>query len=167
MGFSVFGTIIAALTMLPSITFFVFFPPVNKPTAQVHEPLPLVLLERVGQIACLFLLVVSRNWFDTQDFNVWLALCISCLLAYYGLWIRYVIRGRDYALLYQPLFFIPVPMAVFPAAVFGFAAAWGHSAWLGIAATLFSAGHIPISMINSRSLHSSLSESSAGTKMID
>ena len=151
MGFSVFGTIIAVLTMLPSFTFFIFFPPVNKPSgAQAYEPLPLTILERLGQAACLIMLVISHDWFDTRSFEIWLALSIACLLFYYGLWIRYLARGRDYALLYKPLLFIPVPMAVFPVAVFAFAAVWGQSIWLGIAAATFGSGHIPISVMNSR-----------------
>ena len=151
MGFSVWGTIIAVLTLLPSFTFFLFFPPVGKPSvSQRREPLSLTILERVGQAGCLVVLVISKGWFDTRSFDVWLALCIVCLLVYYGLWIRYLSHGRDYALLYKPLLFIPVPMAVFPVAVFGFAAVWGQSIWLGIAAALFASGHVPISVMNSR-----------------
>jgi hypothetical protein len=151
MGFSVLGTIIAVITMLPSLTFFVFLPPVNKPHApQKSGPLPLTVLERIGQAACLIVLIISRDYFNTRKWDIWLTLCIVCLLIYYGLWIRYVARGRDYALLWKPLLFIPVPMAVFPAAVFIFAAIWGQSVWLGIAAALFASGHIPISLQNFR-----------------
>lgn len=167
MGFSVFGTIIAVLTMLPSFTFFIFFPPVNKPSGtQAHEPLPLTILERLGQAACLILLIISRSWFDTRSFDIWLALCIACLLVYYGLWIRYLINGRNYVLLYKPLQFIPVPMAVFPVAVFAFAAVWGQSIWLGIAAVLFGSGHIPISVMNSRLADGNSDTSDSGTNIV-
>ena len=166
MGFSVFGTIIVVLTMLPSLVFFIFFPPVNKPSGtQAHEPLPLTILERLGQAACLILLVILRNWFDTRRFDIWLALSIACLLVYYGLWIRYLIKGRNYALLYKPLLFIPVPLAVIPVAVFAFAAVWGQSLWLGIAAVLFGSGHIPISVMNSR-LSGNSDTSDSGTNIV-
>ncbi len=154
MGFSVVGTIIAVLSILPSIIFFAFFPPVNKSDgAQSPEPLSLTLLERVGQTGCLIILVISHKWFDMRSFDIWLALVIACLLVYYGLWIRYFSQGRHFVLLYKPFLFVPVPMAVFPIAAFGFAAVWGQSIWLGIAAALFAAGHIPISLLNVRRIN--------------
>jgi hypothetical protein len=53
-------------------------------------------------------------------------------------------------LLYRPLWRVPVPMAILPAAVFLAAAAWLSNPWIAIAALILAAGHIPVSVITAR-----------------
>ncbi len=145
MGFSIIGAIIGASIILPSILFYAIFPPKNIPSAQVKQSKLFEALERIGQMACLAILLFSRESFVNRGINPALLLMAICIIIYYGLWARYMIMGQEYKLLWQPLIFIPVPMAVFPVLAFSFAALWGQSILLALAAAALAIGHINIS----------------------
>jgi len=66
---------------------------------------------------------------------------VICIVAYYGLWIRYVVVGRGFSSLFS-FISIPIPMAILPILAFGFIAMWGKSIWLGVASIVFAIGHI-------------------------
>jgi hypothetical protein len=76
----------------------------------------------MGQAPCLILLVISKGNFYMRMMGVWIWLYATCLLVYYGLWARYLLKDREYSLLWKPPLFIPAPMAVFPVAAYSFAA---------------------------------------------
>ena len=142
MGFSLIGTIIAVLMLLPSMIFFTKFPPRNVPAGLKDAPMVYTILERVGQAGCFGLLIISGEAF--QRGSIWGVLMLICMVIYFGLWIRYVLRGQEFAVLWQPLLFIPIPLAVFPVCVFGFAALWGRSLWLGAATVILAVGHCAV-----------------------
>ena len=144
MGFSIVGTVIGILIIFPSIIFFTLFPPKNV-NNNIKEPSNIfVILERIGQVACLMSLVISKDFFQLSNINVFVILMVVCILIYYGLWIRYVVCGRDSILMSKPFLFIPIPGAVFPVGVFGFAALWGGCIWLGISTVILAIGHFAV-----------------------
>ena len=143
MGFSINGLILALLIFLPSFI-MIIFPPYNSPVIKQKPMFLFIILERIGQTSCLLILIISKTSFQNQHVNLWFLLSVICIIYYYGLWIRYIIKGRDFALLYNPVI-IPIPMAVLPVLVFIFLAIWGTSLWLGLACLIFATGHIIIS----------------------
>ena len=142
MGFSWIGSLMGIGLLLPSILFFIRFPPKNTPADLKDAGLLWTIFERAGQIGCFSILVVSRDHFQGRPVNVWAILMLLCIIIYYGVWVRYVVKGQDYIWLSKPLLFIPVPLAIFPVCAFGFAALWGKSVWLGIAAVILAIGHV-------------------------
>ena len=149
MAFSWTGLILMLLLMLPSAAFFLLFPPKDIPEKTSRPHTVWTVLEKAGQASCVILLVFTELRIAV---SVWLVLCLICLLVYYGLWLRYITKGRGYKWLWAPFLGIPVPMAVFPVAAFGFAAAWGQSIWLGIAAAVLAVGHIAVSLNSYKSV---------------
>jgi len=148
MGFSLIGTVIVVLMLLPSIIFFSKFPPKNVPQDMKNAPVLFTIMERIGQIGCFTILVISKDYFQISKINIWTVLMLVCMIVYYCLWIRYVIKGQDSYLLCKPLLFIPIPLAVFPVCVFGFSALWRNSVWLGIATCILAIGHLTVSWIS-------------------
>lgn len=145
MGFSITGTIIAAVMLLPNII-YIFFPPQNVPAENKDAGRFFTVMEYIGQVALIALLVVSRDSFHGRAFDVWAVLMVICIAVYYGLWLRYFLGGRQASLLYRPLLALPVPMAVFPVFAFAFAGVWGNSLFLLAASAVFALGHIPNSL---------------------
>lgn len=141
MGFSFIGTLIAMIILAPSLL-MIIFPPKNVPAGLKDAGTFYTFLERVGQLGCIGVLVSSRDIYENVNYGIWAALIVICIVVYYGLWIRYMVKGREFRLLWDPLVFIPIPMAVLPVCAFGFAAIWGRSVWLGMAVVCLAIGHL-------------------------
>jgi len=139
MGFSGIGLLIAISILAPSCLLLIFPPASPHPSG--NSGLLFTLLERAGQACCLLLLVFSHDSFENAPVNATFVLMAACITVYYGLWLRYLSRGRHITLLYDSLGPIPIPMAVFPVFAFGFAAIWGNSPWIGIATIVLAVGH--------------------------
>ncbi|MFA9380096.1 MAG: hypothetical protein ACERKO_03445 [Acetanaerobacterium sp.] len=143
MQFSWIGLWIAAAILLPNLL-FVFFAPRNVPKGLRDLHPAFTVLENGGRAAVFAILILfAGGGFASPD--VWLALMCLCIAVYYALWLRYLRGKREFTCLFSPLWFIPVPMAVFPVLAFAFAAAWGRSLPLGIAVAVFGVGHLAIS----------------------
>jgi hypothetical protein len=140
MGFSLVGTLIAIIILAPSLL-MIKFPPDNVPVGLRDAGPVYTILERLGQMGCISILVISKGNFENVEFGILAALICLFIAAYYGLWIRYVVKGRQFKLLWQPLGFIPIPMAVFPVCAFGLTGIWSESIWLGIAVVCLAIGH--------------------------
>ena len=67
---------------------------------------------------------------------------------YYAGWLRYLRQGRSFALLFQPLLHIPMPMAVAPIVYFCAASIALHSGWLLLATVLLTIGHLYVSNLS-------------------
>lgn len=66
-----------------------------------------------------------------------------CTAIYYSFWIRYVIKGRDFLLLFEPFGILPIPMAIFPVTALAIAALWSKSILISIIMVLiFAIGHL-------------------------
>lgn len=144
MGFSKLGFMIAVAVFAPNLL-MIIFPPRNMPAEIKDAGVLFTVFERIGQIACLTLLVISKSHFESRSISIWIILAMLCMATYYSLWIRYVALGREFSLLFK-FYTIPIPMAVLPVLMFGFIAVWGKSIPLGAAAVLFSIGHIANSL---------------------
>lgn len=140
MGFSIPGLIVAAIIFAPNLL-MLLFPPKEVPAGLKDAGIFYTVLERVGQIGCIVLLCLAVD-FSIFPVTVWVILLIACIAMYWGLWLRYVLRGQAFSLLFRPLGFLPIPMAVFPVLAFTFAAVAGRSLWMGIAAVLLGIGHL-------------------------
>jgi len=145
MGFSIIGLLLAVSIYLPNLL-FIIFPPKNVPDGLKDAGIIYTVLVRIGQAGCLVLLVISKDNYLNVSIDIWFILMAICILAYYSLWIRYVIKGHAFSLAFKPLVFLPIPMAIFPVFAFGFAALWGKSIILGIVVALLAIGHF----VNSR-----------------
>lgn len=130
---------------MPSILLILCLPPKNKPAAEPDGKMVWVVLERAGQVGCIVALCTATGFYYGKN-QIWMSGMIACICIYYTLWGRYLVKRRDYAVLFMPFAGIPVPMAVFPIGAFLFAACWGESIWLGVATVLFGIGHIANSL---------------------
>lgn len=143
MGFSLIGSIMVTVILVPNFLLLAF-PPRDIP--EIKAPgIIYSLTERIGQICCIFLLIVSEIKFETTPINIWFILMTICTVIYYGLWIRFYVHGRSFLVLFKSLGVIPIPMAIFPVLAFGFAAIWGKSIWIGISVILLAIGHFTVS----------------------
>jgi len=139
-GFSLVGLLIAVAVLAPNLL-LVVLPPLKGELPTSRPALVFVVLERVGQAACLAVLILFGTTFDGRQPDVFFALMVLAIAAYYGLWLRYLALGRDATALYSPLGFLPIPMAILPVLAFALAAGWGGSVWLLIAAVVLAIGH--------------------------
>lgn len=140
MGFSLIGLAISIIIFAPNLL-AIILPPKDVPKAK-DAHIVFTILERLGQAGCMILPSISQAWFANKPIDIWFILGALCIIAYYGLWIRYAVKGQYFSLLFKPLAFIPIPMAIFPVLAFGFAAIWGQSIWVGIAAAVLAIGHL-------------------------
>ncbi|WOF23264.1 hypothetical protein N8K70_00920 [Microbacterium betulae] len=149
MGFSPLGLVVSIAALAPNLL-LIWFPPRDQ-TPAAHAPRPLEWLERAGQALCLVLPAITRPgnivWW-------WTLPAAIALVAYYALWTRYLIDGRLHTLLYEPLWRVPVPMAILPVGVFLATAAWLSNPWIAAAALVLGAGHVPVAIITSRTIAS-------------
>ncbi len=143
MGFSWLGLLVSLGILAPSFLLMLFPPTEALPTPRISPVF--TATEKVGQAGCLAIPVLSERGFAEPGSTVALTLMLASIAAYYGLWARYLFRGRHPLTLYGPLWRIPVPMAVFPVLAFGFAALWIGSWWLAVATVILAAGHWTVS----------------------
>lgn len=144
MGLHLTGLILPILVLLPNLL-LIFLPPHNMPKKQ---PSPLVIytvFERVGQVTCFTLPILFGKKIAEQNVTFPLHLMGLCLIIYYICWIRFFWSGREYSVLFQPLGFIPVPMAIFPIIYFLLLALWLHSFIFAVPAAFFAIGHFSTS----------------------
>ena len=153
MGFHITGAIASFLILMPNLL-FILYPPKGMPSQKQKEPMWLTALENIGRIVCfLYPIIFGTDVFIAlKSGNIMVDLLIALVLAYYALWVRYFVSGRKFALLFQPSFFLPVPMAVFPASYFLALAILLHSPKMILAAIVFAASHISISLMTYRQL---------------
>ena len=164
MGFFIENIIYILIPVIPNLI-FLFIPPKSVPAVKPGErgEKLLAVLERVGQIG---MLVLPLFWKVQTEGALQVAAIIvmaGSALFYYAGWLRYYIRGGEYAWLFAPMLKIPVPMAVSPALYFLALSAAERSPVLGAAAVIFAAGHIPLSWRNYRNTGSEhITENSGG-----
>jgi ABC-type glycerol-3-phosphate transport system permease component len=79
--------------------------------------------------------------------SVSLVVMALALGGYYLGWLRYVLRGRHFALLFSPMWGIPLPMAVLPVIYFGAASGLLRSWPLAVATVVFAIGHLAVSSL--------------------
>jgi hypothetical protein len=142
------GWIISLLVLAPNLLLLAF------PATQTPPPAPKPggrfdvftgLLERLGQVGCFALPVLYQA--NTRDEYTLLALEImsAALLIYYIAWARFLRQGREFRLFYQPMWGIPLPMAVAPVIYF-LTASFALRSWpVFAAACILAIGHLAVS----------------------
>ena len=105
------------------------------------------VIENIGRLG-IFIIPFFYSFRYSGHLNKTLLIITGILMfLYYIGWAKYFLNGRDYALLFSPLFFIPIPLAVFPILSFLLVSIVLRSYPLLIATIVFSIGHIPISYL--------------------
>ncbi|MBN2238476.1 MAG: hypothetical protein JW712_01775 [Dehalococcoidales bacterium] len=138
--------IITTLVLLPNAVFAVKKPAEDNIPAP-KEPLPLVVLERIGQPACFLIPLFFPVSLAGPIRIAALAGMVLALCVYYYCWVRYFRGKRKAYLLFTPLCSIPVPMAIFPVLYFLLSAVILGSIPMLISGLVLAAGHIPVSLI--------------------
>lgn len=143
MGFSFYGLIIAVLIYAPGLT-GLFFPPENVPPDMPKAPLFCVCMEKIGQVCSFFIICFSRYYIAEGTPDIFLVLFVVFAAVNYALWLRYYENGSDIGLLYDKLFFIPVPIPVFFFLTLLCVSLWCENPWLTLTAVFYAVGEIPI-----------------------
>ncbi|MBN1937156.1 MAG: hypothetical protein JW934_21030 [Anaerolineae bacterium] len=138
------GWLIPLLVLLPNVL-MVRFPPTERPENTSGVNRWLEALERLGQAGVFVIPCFHRIRIQDVIASVSLAAMALALVGYYLGWLRYMQQGQRYALLFAPLWGIPLPMAVMPVIYFGAAAALVRSWPLAVATVVFAIGHLAVS----------------------
>ena len=156
MGFHIAGFLFPTLILLPNLLFF-SYPPKDVQSEKAKAPIWLTILENAGRIICFLYPIVYGTDAAAAliSGSMMMYLMAAFILVYYILWARYFVHNRTFAFLFRPLFYLPVPMAVFPAAYFLTLGLLLQSAFMMVAAIAFAISHISISLITYRKLKKS------------
>ncbi|WP_182526510.1 hypothetical protein [Nocardioides dongkuii] len=147
MAFSPAGLALSLAVLAPNLL-MLRFPP-RDPLPSVRAPRVVSGAERAGQALCLVVPAASTHG-PTEP--AWAALVAGCLAGYYGLWVRYLRGGRGGAALYEPVWGVPVPMAVLPVLAFLAASAWLGNPWIAVSAVVLAVGHVPAALLVGRAM---------------
>jgi hypothetical protein len=143
------GWLIPLLVLLPNVL-MVRFPPTKKPEGASGVNRWLVALERLGQAGVFVIPCLYRIQIQSAIASVSLVVMAMALVGYYLGWLRYIQQGARYALLFTPMWGIPLPMAVMPVIYFGAAAGLLRSWPLAAAMVVFAIGHLAVSSLEQR-----------------
>jgi hypothetical protein len=139
-----YGGWITIFVLLPNALSIVL-PPRNVPTAKARSSAfdrLMQVIERVGQatsFAIPFFYFVKAG--DVAFGKAALVLMGALLAVYYASWLRYFVK-RQFRSFFEPLLFLPLPMAVIPVLYFLVGAYVLESAYLLAAAILLGCGHL-------------------------
>lgn len=151
-GFSLVGVAFLAMLFVPNVRWAKSQPPGYEDLSK-HESRTLLILERVGEVACSCSAVVfvcplgfSFPWL------LWLAAAFALMVLYEVAWVRYFRGGEKIDGMYQPLGPIPVPIATLPVVAFALLGIWYQSPIAVAAAIVLGVGHIGIHLGHWREL---------------
>jgi hypothetical protein len=140
------GSLVTLTVLIPNLI-LLFIPPTELPQTAAGSKtffgLLIQILERIGQVGVF--LIPFFYQIELQGKIGVLALALVALAVYYAGWLRYIIHGRAFKLLFSPLFGIPLPMAVSPVAYFGAWSVLFDSLPLAAATAILAVGHIGVS----------------------
>ncbi len=142
------GWLVSVLVLLPNIL-MIFLPPVLVPppdTGLRSTFMRIVkILERIGQVGCFAIPCFYRGALTGTPGLLALIVMALSLAFYYLGWARYALGGHKFSLLFQPLWGVPLPMAISPVIYFLAAALFLNSWYLAVAAVILGIGHIRVS----------------------
>lgn len=140
--------LIIGLILLPNILSAIF-QPVNIPKLSVRPSWWTIVIaaEWIGRLGMLILPLFWEIKFD-KNMNIFLLLAGLMIALYYTGWIRFFLHGREYRLLFEPLFGIPIPLAISPILAIAFIGIVQKSWPVVAAAAIMALGHIPESIQN-------------------
>jgi hypothetical protein len=139
--------VISILALIPNLLFIVF-PPRDIPRELSKPARSLEVLEWIGRLGVFA--IPFFCWIEISGAVELMAagIMIGALGLYYACWLRYLRHGRSFALLFHPMAYIPLPMAVAPIVYFYAASIMLHSWWLLCATVLLTIGHLYISNLS-------------------
>jgi hypothetical protein len=105
------------------------------------------IIEWIARIAVLIIPFYCKIYLQTKVEFLGLGAMILAMLFYYLGWLRYLVKGRDYSLLYTNHLGIPLPMATGPIIYFLLSSIILHSSVMAIASIIFGITHFYISAI--------------------
>ena len=142
------GWLISLLVLVPNLI-LLMLPPrsvpagVNAPHDRSYQVMEII--ERIGQIGCFVTPAFYILPASAPAPIIPLVVMGGALFIYYAGWLRYVLLGREYKLLFNPLLGMPLPMASAPVLYFMAAAALLGSWLLFAFSILLGMGHLYIS----------------------
>jgi len=138
--------LIPVLILIPNLL-WVLFPPRDPLSDGQDQPdgRLLMILEWVGRIGVFVIPVFYVIDVESTVQVVSVGIMVLALLVYYAGWARYFLRGRAYALLFNSLLGLPIPLAISPVLYFAAASVLLGSWPLALATALLGVAHIPIS----------------------
>jgi len=141
------GGLISILALIPNLLFRVF-PPRNIPRELSQPARGLEIVEWIGRIGAF--VIPFFCWIEITGTLEAIAtgIMIGALGLYYAGWLRYMRQGGSFALLFQPLLHIHLPIAVAPIVYFYAAAIVLHAWPLLLAAVLLTIGHLHVSNVS-------------------
>jgi len=141
------GGLISILALIPTLLFSVF-PPRNIPRELSQPARGLEIVEWIGRFGAFA--IPFFCWIEITGTLEAIAagIMIGALGLYYAGWLRYLRQGRSFALLFQPLLHIPMPMAVAPIVYFYAASIVLHAWPLLLATVLLTIGHLHVSNVS-------------------
>ncbi len=134
------GFILAILSIIPVLlTLTIFRPKYNdKENKKISKKDKILLcINGVLYIINMIILCTSKNIFDIKNANLWFGIMCFFYVIYYELYIRYVLRGRKYNLLYESFIYIKIPIFISMSMSIVFAGIWSKSILLIITSTIF------------------------------
>jgi hypothetical protein len=143
--------LVPLLIFLPNII-LIIAPPTNEslPDKYVRSILSRIIevIEWISKVTILVLPFYCALYVRTGIEFACLGLMLLAMIFYYIGWIRYILNGRDYRLLFTAHLGIPLPMAVWPSIYFLLSSVILHSPMMTLVALLFGVTHIYIGAID-------------------
>lgn len=131
--------LIPFLVLLPNIV-YIFLKPRER-VQEIHVNILLSVFEKVGQVG----MVVLPLFFPLYITLLLAIPAAVALVAYYLVWLRYF-RKRSLKALYGPVYYIPIPLALFPVVFFFFVALMFNEVLIYVAWLVFTVGHVGVSV---------------------
>lgn len=134
------GLVLAILSIIPvALTHTIFRPKysdkVNKKIKRKDNILRCI--NAIIYIINIVLLIINKNSFDIKNANISFGIMCFFYVIYYELYIRYIVRGREYKFLYEPFMGIKVPIFISMSMSIIFAGIWSKNILLIITSILF------------------------------
>lgn len=142
-GVSYIGIIFLLLLTIPNLIWTKYQP---EGYDSSHENKQLLVLERVGQVACTICLIIFSDY-NIKSFTAWSWwFIIACILMimYEICWIRYFIGKHTLLDFYRSFLGIPVPLASLPVIAFLLLGVYGKVIWMIVSSIIIGIGHIGI-----------------------
>ncbi len=133
--------LVPLLAILPSLI-YIFLPP-KRPVASVKVNVFITIFEKFGQVGVCVLPIFLPFHFSPIP----VVFMVVALLLYYLAWARYF-ATRKVSFLYKPLFYIPLPLAVFPIIYFLFGALSFNAPMMYVSWLLLAIGHLGVTYKN-------------------
>lgn len=141
-----FSLIIPVVLLVPNMLFFILKPRNVLPKKEnSNKEKVFTIFERIGQAGIFTLPIFYKINISSPQYKATLIAMVFSLLVYYGCWLRFFMKQRDYSLLFKPLWILPIPMAVLPILYMFLGSIILNSKLLLLATLLLSIGHLPIS----------------------